>query len=121
MSFNKKLWEKAKEFENYMKSDEWKNLKNQRLKKDGFCCVLCKSKEHLICHHLTYKRLFNEEINDLITLCKRCHNKIHKISPPIDRPPFTFQNINSKIFEPESEEEKRKLIKQAYNNFEGVK
>ena len=82
MKLNHKLLDKAREFQDYIKSEKWKLLKEKRLEKDEFKCVLCKSKEKLVCHHLTYMRLYKEEINDLITLCSRCHKRIHFICSP---------------------------------------
>ncbi|MCE5329646.1 HNH endonuclease [bacterium] len=28
-------------------------------------------------HHLTYKSFGNEELEDLVTVCEKCHEKIH--------------------------------------------
>ena len=85
---DKKLLKQIDEFENYLLSDTWKILKKERHTKDGDMCVLCKDTKALICHHLYYGRLYKEDINDLISLCLRCHSRIHQISPPSFIPLF---------------------------------
>ena len=62
----------------YLQSETWKEKRNERLKKDNYCCQLCGKKEKLEVHHLTYARLGNEEMEDLVTLCHACHEKQHK-------------------------------------------
>ena len=104
MTFNKKLWEEIAEFDEYIASDKWKKLREKRLKVDNSCCVICKSKVNLTCHHLTYERLYNEDINDLIILCTRCHNRMHQISPPKNQPEFTKQSARGDVFAPPMED-----------------
>lgn len=43
-------------------------------------CMICKKRTKLHTHHLHYKNLGNESSKDLIAVCKKCHNKIHKNS-----------------------------------------
>lgn len=40
-------------------------------------CMLCQSKEKLVAHHIdnNYK---NNEISNIVIVCRGCHNKIHK-------------------------------------------
>jgi len=45
------------------------------LKRDNYQCVLCNSKENIIVHHKN--GIENNEINNLITLCRCCHFAIH--------------------------------------------
>lgn len=67
------------EYKQYLESDEWKVKREERLEKDGHRCVCCNSSDNLNVHHITYDRLKNESIYDLITLCRDCHEKLHKI------------------------------------------
>ena len=75
---------RSKFYESYMRSEEWKEKKRQRFLIDGERCVMCgrpidKCLKPMQCHHVTYKRLGNEDIyEDLVTLCSSCHVKIHK-------------------------------------------
>jgi len=63
----------------YLESKKWKGIKKRVLKRDGNKCVRCKSSKRLQVHHKTYGHLFNERINELITLCSYCHKKEHHI------------------------------------------
>lgn len=66
----------------------WKKKRESILARDAHQCVICKSKEALNVHHRQYH--FSKSLkqfkdpwdypNDLlITLCKRCHDKGHRL------------------------------------------
>ena len=62
----------------YYMTPWWNAVRSRRLEIDGRVCVLCRcSDKPLLCHHVTYERLFAEEISDLLTVCDPCHEKIH--------------------------------------------
>lgn len=48
----------------------------RRAKKD--VCEWCGSKDNLLVHHLDENR-YNNDINNLITICKRCHQAHHTV------------------------------------------
>jgi mannose-6-phosphate isomerase-like protein (cupin superfamily) len=50
-----------------------KKLKNKIKKRDNNCCQLCGATEDLHVHHIDYNKK-NKDENNLITLCRRCHN-----------------------------------------------
>lgn len=50
----------SKKFSDYIKSNKWKKLRNDVLERDNYSCQHCGSKIDLREHHLTYKRLFDE-------------------------------------------------------------
>lgn len=65
----------------YMQSPSWRKIRQKRLEKDKFRCQnihVIGGKQGLEVHHKSYVRLGNERLSDLITLCRRCHNDIHK-------------------------------------------
>lgn len=64
----------------YMHSNEWKSLKKSAIERDDRQCQLCGARKDLIVHHKRYpKDLFSEDhIDNLITLCRRCHYKTHE-------------------------------------------
>ena len=77
--------EHTKTYKSYMKSDAWKEKRRERLALDNNHCVMCgrpnkgkDGKEVLQVHHITYKHLGNEPLEDLVSLCPSCHRKIHK-------------------------------------------
>lgn len=63
----------------YLESEEWKEKRAQRLDIDDNKCKICASEDGLQAHHITYKNVYHEDVHlDLITLCKRCHQRIHQ-------------------------------------------
>ena len=66
------------EYSAYMNSPEWKKNRYPALVRDGFKCAMCGTAKNLIVHHITYERLGHENMDDLITLCKGCHAKVHE-------------------------------------------
>lgn len=72
-----KDWNKVNYYE-YIKSDEWKAKKLECHQRDNFQCRLCGTAMNLVAHHVTYDRLGDEDLSDLVTLCKDCHKKVHE-------------------------------------------
>ena len=71
--------QKKKAYGEFIKSPYWRKVRKLVLKRDNNCCCSCGSMDNLHIHHLTYKHHFKEldNLDDLITLCKKCHNDIH--------------------------------------------
>jgi len=65
------------DYNDYIHSDKWLERRRQALLRDGFRCQKCGSRRYLHVHHLTYARFGNEKLDDLQTVCKACHEKIH--------------------------------------------
>ena len=63
----------------HMCSDFWKELKAQRLVIANYTCEVpgCTNTAHLECHHLDYSNLGAEEIEDVVMLCRKCHQAQH--------------------------------------------
>ena len=72
-----KDWGKVDYYE-YMNSPEWKAKREERLKHDKYQCQLCHTAKNLVVHHVTYDRLGHEDLSDLVTLCKKCHESVHE-------------------------------------------
>lgn len=70
-----KLW--WRRYRKYLKTTAWENKRCQVMVRDLCLCQDCGSNRHLEVHHLTYVRVGHELLDDLITLCKNCHNKAH--------------------------------------------
>ena len=73
-TFFRCLWNHA----DYIQSPAWQEKRRQVLERDGYCCTRCGSAVNLDVHHLTYSHFGNEPLEDLVTLCRRCHGTIHK-------------------------------------------
>ena len=68
---------RKKLYDLYLQSKEWKQKRSEVLFRDGHCCQLCGDEENLRVHHLTYNRVGNEALFDLVTLCSHCHANEH--------------------------------------------
>jgi len=56
-------------------SEEFNNQLKWKIKKrDGYRCAECGSKENLCIHHIDYDKS-NCDMDNLITLCRNCHQK----------------------------------------------
>jgi 5-methylcytosine-specific restriction endonuclease McrA len=64
-------------YEAYLASPEWRALRRRAIRRDEGRCVKCGSKMPLQVHHLTYARMGHEQLDDLVTLCKACHELTH--------------------------------------------
>jgi len=73
---------KRRAYNKYMQSKEWKKLRGLVLKRDGYKCFLCESKEKLEVHKLhNEKNLYNTKMYQCVTLCNgknKWHKRIHK-------------------------------------------
>lgn len=71
-------------YREYLQGREWADKAKERLRIDGYKCVVCGScgvpGNELQIHHLTYARIYEENIyTDLATLCRTCHKNIHRL------------------------------------------
>ena len=65
----------------YFLSSEWQTIKDRIYKRDNYQCQLCLAgipNTILNVHHKTYKDLFKEQDNQLVTLCQSCHTSLHQ-------------------------------------------
>lgn len=66
-------------YRKYIASDAWREKAEARKEFDGHKCALCGKTEGLQVHHIHYRTFMNENVEqDLITLCKDCHNDVHE-------------------------------------------
>jgi hypothetical protein len=72
---------------NYYKSPQWADLRERTLQRAGYVCEQCRVNRAKQAHHLTYERLGNELLNDLLAVCISCHEELHGI----DRQKFMAQ------------------------------
>lgn len=61
----------------YLLSDTWAKIKVDLIEIHDGKCERCGDTKNLQVHHLTYENLFNEEPEDLLLLCSRCHMVEH--------------------------------------------
>lgn len=67
-------------YKDFVKTLYWKSIVLRRKFMDGIVCTRCGAKNDLAVHHLTYEHHGDERhhFEDLTTLCKTCHEKLHK-------------------------------------------
>lgn len=72
-------------FSCYQQTFEWKKKRIQVIDRDTWCYdCKCKPIEHI--HHLSYKNLGSEPLEDLVGLCAECHRKRHGIDIKPENP-----------------------------------
>jgi 5-methylcytosine-specific restriction endonuclease McrA len=60
----------------YLQSSEWKSLVSKVKSRDRVC-QLTGSSDNLEVHHITYDRLGNEDLSDLVLLSRSAHQFVH--------------------------------------------
>ncbi len=67
----------SKEYKDYLKSDRWKVLVN-KIKKRDKVCQGCGWIAYLDVHHKTYAHFTREFEEELVLVCRACHDAIHR-------------------------------------------
>lgn len=61
----------------YINSEKWANKRAMKLLRSPHHCESCKRvPDFFHVHHLTYARLFHEDLGDLMVFCEPCHNRV---------------------------------------------
>lgn len=61
-------------------SPVWQRLRRKKLQLNPVC-EICQSAFNLQIHHVRYPSIWGEEqLEDLMTLCDRCHSEVHRKS-----------------------------------------
>lgn len=63
--------------EEYLQSADWKRKSAETLLRDPVC-VICENAKSTDAHHLTYELLPLERPEDIVGVCRSCHNVIHR-------------------------------------------
>lgn len=74
------------DYNEYLKSPHWKEIsRTRKYWVDGEKCVCCGGNENLNVHHKFYRNSwYDTQIDDLVTLCHKCHLTVHKIQEKFD-------------------------------------
>lgn len=69
-------------YDEYRKTDTWKQKRAERIKFDDGRCVICRQPltiQEAVIQHWTYRNVGHEDVSqDLGTLCNRCHAVFHE-------------------------------------------
>jgi 5-methylcytosine-specific restriction endonuclease McrA len=63
-------------YSQYLKLPWWDFKRHQTLKRARGLCELCQDHEAREAHHTTYERIGEEKPDDLVALCRRCHQHV---------------------------------------------
>lgn len=63
------------DYKDYLSSDKWKDVKRRYKEKFSTNCFICDEpyKNNYAFHHVTYERLGNEDLEDIVPVCQDCH------------------------------------------------
>lgn len=104
--------------EEYLKSDEWKKLRNLIMSTSPNC--QCCGGASSDVHHIIYRNIVDITINDLIPVCRNCHEYIHQAIDDdyISQDPKDFKTIKEKtlnILNDKTYKEYRKWLNDKHN------
>ena len=72
--------EKKQRYAAYLESATWKKIRAKVLKRDKQTCLACKGRAQVV-HHIRYpKKLGEEKLEWLYSLCMNCHDEIHRLA-----------------------------------------
>jgi hypothetical protein len=66
----------------YIGGPGWRAVREKAIAARGCRCESCGRAGPIQVHHRTYERLGHERIDDLVILCKFCHEKVHRARRP---------------------------------------
>lgn len=64
-------------YSKYLRTAAWGERRRRVLSRAKGLCERCRVRPASHVHHLTYQRLGNEPLSDLLALCWQCHNEEH--------------------------------------------
>lgn len=69
---------RSMDYKEYIKTDHWQHFRKEALKHFQITCQLCGAKDMTIdIHHKIYINRGRETFNDVIALCRHCHDMYH--------------------------------------------
>lgn len=74
----------AQRYSEYLKTDYWQAVTTAVKTRAKYRCQICNSPHDLNAHHRSYEHRGNEleHLDDLICLCRRCHETFHGKAAP---------------------------------------
>ena len=64
-------------YNEYLRSDAWRERRQLVLERAGGLCEGCRKRPACDVHHATYEHLYDELLFELLAVCRDCHKKIH--------------------------------------------
>ena len=66
-------------YNQYLCSDVWYRKRQMVLNNAGYVCKACGINHAEMVHHLTYARVGQEPLFDLVAVCRECHSDLHNM------------------------------------------
>jgi hypothetical protein len=64
----------------YLNSEHWEAFRRLYFAKNKpKVCDFCKANKKLDLHHVTYERIGRERLDDVVAICRSCHDEIHAL------------------------------------------
>jgi hypothetical protein len=73
------------QYRDYLCTSHWKRVRAWALDRARHACALCPETKRLQVHHRSYARLGCEQPEDLVVLCRTCHERHHGMIDPLPR------------------------------------
>jgi hypothetical protein len=97
-----KKTEAREQYNDYLKSEKWRELASAVKQDRGNCCEFCQkpaAEAILHCHHMTYERFGRENKEDLLVLCELHHSRYHEWYPGRRMPKMPVDQLRPHVFE----------------------
>ena len=65
------------DYASYMKSRAWRRVRLAVIRRAGGVCERCGRWPIVNVHHLSYQRVGEEPLSDLLGVCSKCHKDLH--------------------------------------------
>jgi 5-methylcytosine-specific restriction endonuclease McrA len=104
------------EYKAYLNSKEWFAVRESLFVVRGKKCERCGSKENIQVHHIHYRNIFREQLEDLMVVCKDCHRKIHGLNKEGHKPNTKKKKKSKKKKLTFKERRKANILKEIENN-----
>ena len=85
MKQGRKRKEPSQAYLAHLQSPYWAELRRDVLARAEGRCEMCREKPITQVHHLHYRTLGHETLNDVLGLCSRCHRYTHGLLPSQSR------------------------------------
>ena len=105
-------------YRNYLKSPTWKRIREEALAYYSYTCQSCKNPGKDV-HHISYPEEYGQEnLRDLIVLCRKCHDLEHAPKPKcaINNEPNKIVRVHVRAISNFLSEEHTKEMKEQYPN-----
>jgi len=73
------------DYQEYLKSDRWKKIREIVFERDHYVCQSCLSEKATEVHHTQGHFRFNEPLFSLVSVCSDCHRKITEMEQSMKR------------------------------------